>query len=88
LQGYSAVPVREEKRKDEMGRPPPEAAKVEKRIATPREAGKRRQPGGKENLYRRGVKSPELAETSFTMSTIEEEVEGVTVSIKNLQDII
>ena len=37
---------------------------------------------GKESqLARMKLKSPDLAETSFTMSTIEEEIEGVNVSL-------
>lgn len=42
----------------------------------------RRPAGGKENhqILRLKLKSPDLAETSFIMSTIEEEIEGVNVS--------
>ena len=39
-----------------------------------------RRVGGKENHYsRKKVKSPDLLETTFTMSTIEEEMEGVNI---------
>ena len=39
-----------------------------------------RRVGEKENLYsRKKVKSPDLMETTFTMSTIEEEMEGVNI---------
>jgi hypothetical protein len=42
-----------------------------------------RRPAGKENshqILRLKLKSPDLAETSFIMSTIEEEIEGVNMS--------
>ena len=43
---------------------------------------RRHQLTGKESqLNRMKLKSPDLAETSFTMSTIEEEIEGVNVSL-------
>ena len=100
LQGYTAVPAREDKRREDTPRDRRETSdKAEKQRREEAQQQQRppppsnkplRRPGGKENIYRnqRKVKSPDLAETSFTMSTIEEESEGITVSLKNLQDIV
>ena len=41
----------------------------------------RRHPSKDSQLSRMKLKSPDLAETSFTMSTIEEEIEGVNMSL-------
>ena len=46
-----------------------------------------RRSSGKENqALRLKLKSPDLAETSFTMSTIEEEMEGVNISQPSSQE--
>ena len=38
--------------------------------------------------FRRRVKSPEVVETTFTMSTIEEEMEGVNIGQTSSQEIL
>lgn len=49
--------------------------------------GPRRSQGKENQALRLRVKSPDLAETSFTMSTIEEEMEGVNIS-QSSQEVI
>jgi hypothetical protein len=64
---------------------PPESSVTDQLLAQQTSKGGRR-VGGKENHYsRKKVKSPDLLETTFTMSTIEEEMEGVNIG-HNYQD--
>ena len=57
----------------------PEGTGADQLISQQTNKGGRR-VGEKENLYsRKKVKSPDLMETTFTMSTIEEEMEGVNI---------
>ena len=54
----------------------------------PRFLPPRRTPGKENQALRLKVKSPDLAETSFTMSTIEEEMEGVNIGQTSSQEIL
>jgi len=67
---------------------PPPASTSPDQLVPPSQAGKGvRRVVGKENHYsRKKVKSPDLLETTFTMSTIEEEMEGVNIGNTLSQD--